>query len=51
MDSGGGVYQHVKVSVLPLLCDESQRQLCFCVCDYFLCVFSGDVACVYICCM
>ena len=31
-----GVYQHVKVSILPLLCDESQRQLCFCVCDYFL---------------
>ena len=30
------MYQHVKVSVLPPLCDESLKQLCFCVCDYFL---------------
>ena len=36
MDSRGGVCQHVKVSMLPLLCVESLKQLCFCVCDYFL---------------
>ena len=31
-----GVYQSVKVSISPLLCDKRQRHLCFCVCDYFL---------------